>query len=144
MSKFKIGERVRILSGEGIPNYVGGWTKGMEEYVGKIAWVTDILPFTGSDAYELNGEAYWFDERCLESVDNMPTKSHTFSYREVRRIKEWLEHNRDENAIPLSIEIDWEANSDSAIGYTTYSDDSDLVELLLDALEWFTEFYEGE
>ena len=29
MSKFKVGDKVRILDGSNIENYAGGWTKKM-------------------------------------------------------------------------------------------------------------------
>lgn len=37
MSKFKVGDKVRILDGSKINNYFGGWVDGMKKHVSKFA-----------------------------------------------------------------------------------------------------------
>ena len=34
--KFKVGDKVRVLDGSKIEGYTGGWSIGMEKYIGKV------------------------------------------------------------------------------------------------------------
>jgi len=38
-----IGDKVRLLDGSNIENFVGGWTQGMEEDVGKVCTVSGVI-----------------------------------------------------------------------------------------------------
>lgn len=71
MAKFKIGDKVRILDGSNIKDYIGDWISvSMEKYVGTIAIISDIV----SDdidgvSYRLRDNYFLFDERGLELVE---------------------------------------------------------------------------
>lgn len=71
MSKFKIGDKVRILDGSKIENYVGGWGSfAMGALVGKVCTVKDIpFDYYGRLAYHLKENGYVWDERGLELVE---------------------------------------------------------------------------
>lgn len=69
-SKFKVGDRVRILDGSKINDYAGGWTFSMKNYIGEIATIK--YASLGLDThyhYRLEEFGYWWDERGLELVD---------------------------------------------------------------------------
>ena len=71
MAKFKIGDKVRILDGSNIKDYIGDWVSdGMEEYVGRILTISKIL----SDdicgvSYKMYDNCFTFDERGLELAE---------------------------------------------------------------------------
>ena len=72
-TKFKIGDKVRILDGSEIKNYTGGFTGGMAALVGKVATVRWVEPWSGGRiAYWLEGvkdvDGYVWDERGLQLV----------------------------------------------------------------------------
>lgn len=80
MSKFKVGDKVRILDGSKIKNYVCGFAPSMEKYVGKVATITEMkTPYpNGRMGYRLCldgvGMPCTWDERGLELVaDNTIT-----------------------------------------------------------------------
>ena len=73
MSKFKVGDKVRILDGSKIENYAGGWTTKMWRYVGEVYKVANVVhhPIDSSMyEYELDGVGYLWDERGLERCGN--------------------------------------------------------------------------
>ena len=72
MSKFKVGDKVRILDGSNIENYAGGWTTKMGRYVGKVYKVANVVHcyHSGSNIYRLEGAHYGWDERGLERCGN--------------------------------------------------------------------------
>lgn len=73
MSKFKVGDKVRILDGSKIENYAGGWTKKMGRYVGEIHEVSNVIHLFSDSSmyeYELDGVNYVWDERGLERCGN--------------------------------------------------------------------------
>ena len=73
MSKFKVGDKVRILDGSKIENYAGGWTTKMGRYVGEVYKVANVVhhPIDSSMyEYELDGVGYLWDERGLERCGN--------------------------------------------------------------------------
>lgn len=73
MSKFKVGDRVRILDGSKIENYAGGWTPKMGRYVGEVYKVANVVHYPSGSSmyeYELEGVAYGWDERGLELCGN--------------------------------------------------------------------------
>ena len=73
MSKFKVGDKVRILDGSKIENYSGGWTTKMGRYVGEVYKVANVVHDSiGSSMYEyeLEGVGYVWDERGLERCGN--------------------------------------------------------------------------
>lgn len=86
MAKFGVGDKVRILDGEGIPCYTGGWTKNMAHHVGEvhtIEVVDDEWPVMSDGekcirnriSYEMESMVYDFDERGLELVESAKEKS---------------------------------------------------------------------
>lgn len=71
MSKFKVGDKVRILDGSKIKNYAGGWIPKMGRYVGEVHKVANVVHFpSGSIMYIFKGVTYGWDERGLERCEN--------------------------------------------------------------------------
>ena len=73
MSKFKVGDKVRILDGSKIENYAGGWTPKMGRYVGEVYKVANVAHYNSLSnmyEYELDGVGYVWDERGLERCGN--------------------------------------------------------------------------
>ena len=72
MSKFKVGDRVRILDGSKIKNYVGGWYKFMEGYVDTITTISSVYrPRSGKIGYKCHDAGgYILDGRGLERCGN--------------------------------------------------------------------------
>lgn len=73
MSKFKVGDKVRVLDGSNIKNYTANWCAGaMNKYVGKVYEVAAIYAQYEKNkvAYELKGCGWYkFDERGLEPAN---------------------------------------------------------------------------
>ena len=70
MAKFKVGDKVRILDGKDIENYICCWSYGMEAYVGDILTVCNVIEHNGRVGYDMKeGIIYTFDERALELVE---------------------------------------------------------------------------
>ena len=66
--KFKVGDKVRVLDGSKIEDYTGGWSIGMEKYIGKVG-VIEQTCYAYNEGYKLAGfRGYIFDERGLERV----------------------------------------------------------------------------
>lgn len=61
MSKFKIGDRVRILDGRNNPNNHVGWAEEMDEYIGTVHTVERVFSYS----YVLSNTAYRFVEEWL-------------------------------------------------------------------------------
>lgn len=72
MSKFKVGDRVRILDGSKIKDYAGEWVKSMGCFVGKVETISGIKEFSnGVVGYKLHNTRWFtFDERGLEPYQN--------------------------------------------------------------------------
>ena len=72
MSKFKVGDKVRILDGSKIKNYVGGWYKFMEGYVDTITTISSVYRTrSGKIGYRCRDAwGYIFDGRGLERCEN--------------------------------------------------------------------------
>lgn len=69
MSKFKVGDTVKVLDGKNIEDYAGGWTFDMGKYVGKVGKVVGYNGyFCRGVKLDLDGGFYVFDERGLELV----------------------------------------------------------------------------
>lgn len=68
MSKFKIGDKVRILDGKNIKNYTSGWFDHMKIFVGRVDTIADGRVIDGKRAYRLKEHHFWWDERGLELV----------------------------------------------------------------------------
>lgn len=68
--KFKVGDKVRVLDGSRINDYIGGWSApGMEKYVGKVGTVKRTEWFGGREGYYLTDTGgYLYDGRGLERV----------------------------------------------------------------------------
>ena len=64
-TKFKVGDKVRILDGSKIKDYTGGWC--MDDQVGMIATIDDVFHYPdGKVAYWMKGFPCQYDERGLE------------------------------------------------------------------------------
>lgn len=71
MSKFKVGDKVRILDGSKIKNYLGGWILKMGRHVGEVHEISNVEHLSSySTNYRLEGVAYVWDERGLERCGN--------------------------------------------------------------------------
>lgn len=76
MAKFKVGDKVRVLNGDGIESYTCGWFPGMmKKYIGMTTKVEGVETYTdGRVGYRvsLRGAPILciFDERGLELVEN--------------------------------------------------------------------------
>jgi len=68
MSKFKVGDKVRILDGSKIENYTGKWDSFMNFCVGNVYTIKSVnRDWTdGRVSYRLNDVIFDWDERCLE------------------------------------------------------------------------------
>ena len=63
-TKFKVGDKVEILDGIGIPDYTQGWN--MPEFVGDVVTIRDCEKYSdGRIAYRVWENTYTFDERGL-------------------------------------------------------------------------------
>lgn len=69
MSKFKVGDKVRILDGSKIENYTGCWNEHMKEYIGEVHTIEFVRGRNdGRVQYRLNDLLFVWDERGLELV----------------------------------------------------------------------------
>lgn len=71
MAKFNVGDKVRILDGSNIKNYIGNWVSdGMKEYVGRTLTISNIFIDNDYDvSYKMRETGFTFDERGLELVE---------------------------------------------------------------------------
>ena len=66
-TRFKIGDRVRVLDGSHISNYTGNWNTGMQRFVGNTYTIAQVCnSYPERTAYYLEGHPYVFDERGIE------------------------------------------------------------------------------
>ena len=65
MSKFKVGDKVRILDGSKIENYRGSFADEMKHYIGETATISGVSELEPI-GYYLKGYSYIWDERGLE------------------------------------------------------------------------------
>lgn len=72
MSKFKVGDKVRILDGSKIKDYTGGWCGSLKLYTGHNSTVIDVMDFAdGRVGYKLYGTGKLvFDERSLKHAEH--------------------------------------------------------------------------
>lgn len=72
MRKFKVGDKVRILDGSKIKNYVGGWYTNMKKYVDTITTISCVYKSrSGKIGYKCHDISnYIFDGRGLERCGN--------------------------------------------------------------------------
>lgn len=69
-TKFNIGDKVKILDGSNIPNYLGEWNLVMSMAIGMTATVNSVMACSdGRVGYFLDGLVPLFDERGLEKVE---------------------------------------------------------------------------
>ena len=69
-TKFNIGDKVKILDGSNIPNYLGEWNPVMSMAIGMTATVNTVMACSdGRVGYFLDGLVLLFDERGLEKVE---------------------------------------------------------------------------
>lgn len=76
MSKFKVGDKVRILDGSKIENYTGQWNMFMSAHVGEVYTIKHIDTgwTNGRVSYMLNDALFNWDERGLELVSEQKQK----------------------------------------------------------------------
>lgn len=68
-NKFNVGDKVRVLDGSNIKDYVCGFCEEMDEFVGNVYTVERVEDYGGGAiGYELDEPFYTFDERSLELV----------------------------------------------------------------------------
>lgn len=72
MSKFKVGDKVRILDGSKIKNYAGGWYTNMKKYVDTITTISYVCKTrSGKIGYACHDTGHYiFDKRGLERCGN--------------------------------------------------------------------------
>lgn len=69
--KFKVGQKVRVLNGENINNYVGGWNSHMNCLVGSVVTIERCLESVRHlPAYEVKENSWTFDERGLKALSS--------------------------------------------------------------------------
>lgn len=68
VTKFNIGDHVKILDGNKIENYFGGWAPMMNRFIGKIDTIHSITITSDGIQYGLEETPYVFDERGLETA----------------------------------------------------------------------------
>lgn len=73
--KFKIGEKIKVMDGEHIPNYCGGWNRKMEHLIGKTYEIKEQRRsfFYDHNFYIIideNGTDWWIDERGAVKVES--------------------------------------------------------------------------
>lgn len=76
MSKFKVGDKVRILDGSKIENYTGCWNTFMKCYVGEVHTIKHVKRdwTDGRVSYKLDDTIFAWDERGLELVSEKKQK----------------------------------------------------------------------
>ena len=79
MSKFKVGDVVRILDGSNIEEYTYGWADEMSNNINKIAEISSVKEENGLPCYCLDNFDYVYDERGLELVEEANITSKTFT-----------------------------------------------------------------
>lgn len=69
-TKFDMGDKVRVLDGSNIPEYLGDWNPVMSMAIGMTGTVNAVMACSdGRVGYFLDGLAPLFDERGLEKVE---------------------------------------------------------------------------
>lgn len=69
MSKFKVGDKVRILDGSKINDYRGDWTSDMNNYIGKVCTIRKASEDKPT-GYWMKEIDYIWDERGLERIED--------------------------------------------------------------------------
>ena len=70
-AKYNVGDKVIILNGVHVDNYLCGWGSGMRPFVGKEATIASVLNMRARDGrigYYLREYGFTWDERGLESA----------------------------------------------------------------------------
>lgn len=72
MAKFNIGDKVRILDGSKIKNYVGGWCpESMAKFVGEVHTIKYVTANGGgTTGYTMEDTGFTWDERGLQLVES--------------------------------------------------------------------------
>lgn len=69
-TKFNMGDKVKVLDGSNIPEYLGDWNPVMSMAIGMTGTVNAVIACSdGRVGYFLDGLAPLFDERGLEKVE---------------------------------------------------------------------------
>lgn len=66
MTKFNLGDKVKVLDGSAIPDYAGGWR--MEKYIGMTGTVEYLMKLGDRIAVGLDLSGHMYDARGLEPV----------------------------------------------------------------------------
>lgn len=117
-SKFKVGDKVKILDGSEIENYIHNWAPGMNNYIGAIKTITGIhfCKSCNGYIYDLENSFYDFDERGLELIEGEPdtieadtvdTATKTAGY--------WTKEDDDEEDAQFRATVEERAKCDSFV-----------------------------
>ena len=70
-TKYRVGQKVRLLDGSHDPSFLAGWVSPMSRCVGKVFEIAQIINYNNKPAYILANCAGWkWDQRYLEPVSN--------------------------------------------------------------------------
>lgn len=69
-TKFKVGDKVRLLDGSGIKDFACDWVETMKSDIGRITTITRTVP--QSHKIRLKGIFWIWDDRCIELVESAP------------------------------------------------------------------------
>lgn len=69
-TKFKVGDKVRLLDGSGIKDFTGDWVGTMESDIGHITTIRKTVP--KSHGIWLKDISWIWDDRCVELVESAP------------------------------------------------------------------------
>lgn len=76
-TKFDMGDKVKVLDGSNIPEYLGNWNPVMDIVVGMTGTVNAVMACSdGRVGYFLDDLAPLFDERGLEKVEEKAPESY--------------------------------------------------------------------
>lgn len=70
MSKFKVGDKVRILDGSKINDYFGLWSYDMKKYVDKVCTIDEVFEYYFGTGYSMKEIGHVWDERGLERTED--------------------------------------------------------------------------
>lgn len=67
INTLEVGDKVYVLSGEGVHDYTCGWVDSMNDFVGKICTISSV--YENGHGCSLEESFLTFDDRYLQKVD---------------------------------------------------------------------------